>query len=139
MGLHDGQMEVALTRAGHLEVAVPALRIAGIRRSEGKNEGRGDGIPRLSLAAFLGVAAPGAAPSTAFLQVYDEDGGFELGVDGQVKIRSVDLASLHRLPQLVRGLGPKVGISGLIELEDGLIYFIDLDVMARWVQREQQG
>lgn len=135
MGVRTGQMDVALTRAGHLEVAFPAERIAGIRRADGTE----DGIPRLSLAACLGVAAPGASKAVSYLQVFDDEGGFELGVDSKVKIRSVELANLYRLPTLVRGLGPRTGISGLIELEHELVFFIDLDVMAQWVQREQQG
>ncbi len=46
---------------------------------------------------------------------------------------------MDRLAALLKQATQDFRKQGLIELEDGLIYFIDLDVMARWVQREQQG
>ncbi|MDF1563119.1 MAG: hypothetical protein P1V51_08750 [Deltaproteobacteria bacterium] len=134
MARYAGQMEIALTRAGHVAVAVPADRVAGVRRGEGDD----DEVPRLSLASCLGLAAPGARPASRFLQVMTEGGAYELGVDGKVEIRRVELASLHRLPELVSDLGPRIGISGLLELDDGLVFFIDLDVMTRWALRDRE-
>jgi len=125
--------EVAMARAGHLDVAFPALRIGAVL----KNQPADIDIPRLSLAACLGVAVLGATAPQTHLQIVDERGGFELGVDGQVTVRAVELSRLHRLPHLVRGVGERMGISGLLELAQGLIYFIDLDALNQWIVRKE--
>ena len=122
-------LRVVLFEVGEHLVAVDASDLRGFEYATEDDAGRA--VPVIELPAELASELP--ADASKRLRVQQDGREYDIRVASRVRIETVTLGQLHRLPDFLAGLRSAVGVLGLVEIEDRFAILLDArSIVGRW-------